>query len=859
MFMVNGALCMSDIKISSTYINNTSTEVTESFFGTVVKSGKKDEGVYSTFSTNNAIFLEGVTNTTLALDALNIGTIRYPGGSESRIFDLSDPNDIAGLHRAIDYCAANNLALNFTLHDTRYFKNVATQEVYLTNLERAELSNFITEDLIGYANEKQVKIESIHLGNEFQSRVEEYGWPAWVGYAKVSSVLLNELDQILDNVQEKPYGEPDLVIQPNNWLSPQNHDAFVEILVSSIGKDGASAASKLDGIDIHGAGTGSPTTTNTLELTWEDYFGIGDSLPYERNLKRMVEDWRSDDRFSDLSFRNDAWAYATSPKLSDAALGMLQLHTASELGLTSVTSYVAYNLDDSALVRRIADQSSTDVKLTAGGALFAMMSDALKGTEASTFQSELAPAQESKLPVITRAFEGDQKTVLYLVNRTDQTMNIDINAADMLVSDETYVGGVSSVSVNILGSSNPTGGNGTPTNTIFALAPQQLIDGSDDFTLNKFEIAQVTLLANGAFGTDKSERMTALQTGAVLHGLGGNDSLTGSGFADTLVGGAGNDLLLGANGNDVLYGGKGADQLFGGAGVDTASYAYSSSALRIHLGLPSYSTADAAGDVYKGIEHIEGSRFNDTITGDSKANIIFGGAGNDVFYLSAGADTLFGGSGSNDSLYLGRSSGKVSLFQGAGNGRIVLDGIENLYGSMRNDNLTGNFANNILEGHGGDDVLSGFGGDDHLMGSAGRDKLFGGRGDDRLVGGAGADTMSGGLGRDQYVYNSVNEGGDTITDFQTDPDTADLIYVRGAQFGNLDIGKLNADQFVSHKSSSAATDAGDRFIYRESDSTLWFDMDGTGALPAHLLAQLDDSDDAQNAETAFAASNIWIF
>jgi Ca2+-binding RTX toxin-like protein len=136
---------------------------------------------------------------------------------------------------------------------------------------------------------------------------------------------------------------------------------------------------------------------------------------------------------------------------------------------------------------------------------------------------------------------------------------------------------------------------------------------------------------------------------------------------------------------------------------------------------------------------------------------------------------------------------------------------------------------------------------------------FGGRGDDRLVGGAGADTMSGGLGRDQYVYNSVNEGGDTITDFQTDPDTADLIYVRGAQFGNLDIGQLNGDQFVSRKADITATDAGDRFIYRQSDSTLWFDMDGTGALPAHLLAQLDDSDDAQNAEAAFAASNIWIF
>ncbi len=850
---------MVEINLSSTYANQKSTEVSESFFGTVVKSGKKDEGVYSTFSTNNALFLEGVTNTTLALDALKIGSIRYPGGSESRIFDLSDPEDIAGLHRAIDYCAANNLALNFTLHDTRYFKNIATQEVYLTGFERAELSNFITEDLIGYANDKHVKIESIHLGNEFQSRVEEYGSPAWVGYAKVSSVLLNELDQILGNIDEKPYGEPDLVIQPNNWLSPQNHDAFVDILVSSIGKDGTSAASKLDGIDIHGAGTGSLTTTNTLELTWEDYFGIGGAPSYERNINRMVEDWRSDDRFSNLSFRNDAWAYATSPKLSDAALGMLQLHTASELGLTSATSYVAYNLDDSALVRHIADQFSPEVKMTAGGALFAMMSEALQGTEASTFKSELTPAQEARLPVLTRAFEGDQKTVLYLVNRTDQSINIDLNAADMLLSDETYVGGVSSVSVNILGSSDPTRGNGTPTNTIFSLTSQQLDEGSDDFVLNTFEIAQVTLMSAGTFGTDKSERMTAPQTGAILHGLGGNDSMFGSGFTDTIAGGAGNDFLFGGLGDDVLFGGNGADKLFGGAGVDTASYAYSSGAVRIHLGLPSRSSADAAQDVLSGIEHIEGSRFNDSITGDIKANVIFGGAGDDDLYFSGGADSLFGGTGANDSLYLGRSAAQVSLFQGKGSGGIVVDGIENLYGSMRNDNLTGNFANNIIAGGGGDDVLSGFGGNDHLIGSSGDDKLYGGRGDDRLVGGAGADTIRGGLGSNQFIYNSPKEGGDFIADFKTDPDTADRIHVRGTNFGNLDLGQLKANQFVSNEDDITAKDSNDRFIYRESDATLWFDMDGTGVLPARLLAQLDDSDDAQNAETAFAASNIWIF
>jgi hypothetical protein len=119
--------------------------------------------------------------------------------------------------------------------------------------------------------------------------------------------------------------------------------------------------------------------------------------------------------------------------------------------------------------------------------------------------------------------------------------------------------------------------------------------------------------------------------------------------------------------------------------------------------------------------------------------------------------------------------------------------------------------------------------------------------------------MTGGLGRNQFIYNSPKEGGDFIVDFKTDPDMADRIYVRGANFGNLDLGQLKANQFTSNEDDITAKDSNDRFIYRESDSTLWFDMDGTGVLPARLLAQLDDSDDAQNAETAFAASNIWIF
>ncbi len=57
-----------------------------------------------------------------------------------------------------------------------------------------------------------------------------------------------------------------------------------------------------------------------------------------------------------------------------------------------------------------------------------------------------------------------------------------------------------------------------------------------------------------------------------------------------------------------------------------------------------------------------------------------------------------------------------------------------------------------------------------LNGSAGRDILVGTAGDDVLTGGAGADTLTGGGGRDRFVYASLLDGVDTLTDFQSGND-----------------------------------------------------------------------------------------
>jgi len=61
-----------------------------------------------------------------------------------------------------------------------------------------------------------------------------------------------------------------------------------------------------------------------------------------------------------------------------------------------------------------------------------------------------------------------------------------------------------------------------------------------------------------------------------------------------------------------------------------------------------------------------------------------------------------------------------------------------------------------------------------IQGTSGRDTLTGSAGDDTIIGGEGADTLTGGAGINTYVYNSIRDAGDTITDFAPGKDLIDL-------------------------------------------------------------------------------------
>ena len=246
--------------------------------------------------------------------------------------------------------------------------------------------------------------------------------------------------------------------------------------------------------------------------------------------------------------------------------------------------------------------------------------------------------------------------------------------------------------------------------------------------------------------------------------------------------------------------------LDGGDGLDTAAYTHSSGAVRVNLSKGTNTGGHAAGDTITNIENVSGSRYNDTLTGDTKANTLNGGHGHDRLMGGAGADVLVGGPG-NDAAYYASSAAAVTvnLLDGTGTGGDAegdtLDSIENLSGSAFEDSLTGNARNNVLSGRAGADTLDGGDGtdtvsysgsragvtvnlltgagergdaqgdrlsnienligsryNDALTGDTGNNVLRGGAGDDVLIGGAGADRLQGGTGQDTVSYAGSPEG-----------------------------------------------------------------------------------------------------
>lgn len=160
-----------------------------------------------------------------------------------------------------------------------------------------------------------------------------------------------------------------------------------------------------------------------------------------------------------------------------------------------------------------------------------------------------------------------------------------------------------------------------------------------------------------------------------LYGGSENDRLLGSSNFDFLDGGVGDDTIYGGSGNDTIILGAGADSVGGGTGTDTFLVAlddsvdditggsgydildYGSSAIGVTIDMSS-KTVRAADqnltnptDVFRGIEEVVGSGFDDELLGlNSAGDRMSGGDGADFFRGRGGDDQMSGGAG-NDTYF----------------------------------------------------------------------------------------------------------------------------------------------------------------------------------------------------------------
>lgn len=302
-------------------------------------------------------------------------------------------------------------------------------------------------------------------------------------------------------------------------------------------------------------------------------------------------------------------------------------------------------------------------------------------------------------------------------------------------------------------------------------------------------------------------------------GNAGDNTVTGNSGNNTLDGAAGTDTLQGGGGNDVYLVNDGSDTIIenAGEGTDTvlATVSHTLAAEVENLILLGTSAINATGN-----------GGNNTLTGNSAANVMTGGLGNDTYVIDA-LDTIAVDTGGSDTVaFIGSFdiSGRADLenitllgtgaFNATGNGNDNTltgnSGINTLNGGAGNDTYVIGKTDVIVDASGTDTVVANFtytlGVDmENLIltagtgiingtGNAGVNTLTGNTGANTLDGKAGIDAYIGGLGNDIYV---IDDSAETITELAgegTDTVRASASYVLGAELellvltgtGNID-------------------------------------------------------------------------
>ena len=244
--------------------------------------------------------------------------------------------------------------------------------------------------------------------------------------------------------------------------------------------------------------------------------------------------------------------------------------------------------------------------------------------------------------------------------------------------------------------------------------------------------------------------------------------------------------------------------------------------------------------------NLQGTAGYDTLDGRGGDEKLSGGTGLDTFWVSSGHDTITDfnlihahprhASGSEilqvsagataDATLKGAWSATADSFN-HGTANILSAGLAVDLSAVTQGqgwNLTNTGSAATFTGSQFNDVLTG---------GAGKDTLRGGAGDDLLIGGKSSDTLTGGEGADIFQLS-----GDTKTDHITDfVSGTDQIQLSHFIYKGLPLGPLDSSQLVF---GTTAQSGNEHLMYDQGTGNLWFDVDGSGARSAVLVAVLDN-------------------
>ncbi|VIO77514.1 beta strand repeat-containing protein [Bradyrhizobium ivorense] len=345
---------------------------------------------------------------------------------------------------------------------------------------------------------------------------------------------------------------------------------------------------------------------------------------------------------------------------------------------------------------------------------------------------------------------------------------------------------------------------------------------ANDLNSSKTVTVQQWITNLDVHGGDGNDSLVVNNAGGDLQtitfwGDAGDNSVAASGIAKVfrIFGGDGNDTLVTGSAADTFYGNDGDDFMNGGLGTDELNYAAIGRDLNVDLNITTAQNTGGAGfDTILNIENVVGGSGWDTLHGNTVANYLIGGAGNDKLLGGEGAaNTLQGGTG-NDTYFV-EATGDTIV-------ELLNEGTDSVQTTLTSFTLAANVENLTKVGSSG---FTGVGNGlaNIMTGGSGNDYLVGFGGNDTFIDGSGANTFQGGTGNDIYA---VQSNADTVTEFAAEgfdqvqtflssytlsPNVEQLVFIGSGD--HTGVGNSIGNTFVGGAGTETWTGAGGNDVY----------------------------------------------